>query len=94
MLGSGRSAADPIAALASIAQRKEQPAQEAMLQAHALIERVMLGALGSFATLMAIRLSLISDIDLATKWMLAIMAGLVVLTVILGRFRSTTAEGS
>lgn len=65
-----------------------------MLQAHALIERVMLGALGSFATLMAIRLSLISDIDLATKWMLAIMAGLVVLTVILGRFRSTTAEGS
>lgn len=64
-----------------------------MLHSHALIERLMLMALGSFATLMAIRLSLISDIDLATKWMIAIVAGLVVLTVIANRFRSTSAAG-
>ena len=65
-----------------------------MLQAESLIERVMLGALGSFGTLMAVRLSLISNVDLAAKWMLGVLAGLMVLTLIIKRFRSTAAKGS
>lgn len=52
-----------------------------------IVERVLVGVMGSFATLMAMRLSLISDVDLAMKGTIAAMAGLLVLSIVLGRFR-------
>ena len=63
-----------------------------MLQSYPLIERIMASVLGSFATLMAIRLSLISDIDLATKWVLGVMASLVVFAIIVNRFRPVAKD--
>ncbi|WP_447725987.1 hypothetical protein [Sphingomonas koreensis] len=64
------------------------------METHSLIERGLLMALGSFATLMAVRLSLISNVDLATKWVMAIMAVFVVLTIVLKRSRRAANNGS
>lgn len=64
------------------------------METNSLIERGLLMALGSFATLMAVRSSLISNVDLATKWVMAIVAVLVVLTIVLKRSRRAANNGS
>lgn len=62
--------------------------------AKSIVERMLLMALGSLGTLMALRLSLLPSIDLATGWVLGLMAGLVLLTIMLNRNYRAANNGS